>query len=188
MGAALALFAALTVLQTWPLAGAPATLSRNDNGDTILNEWTVAWVQHQVLRDPRHLFDANIFYPEKNTLAFSEHMFTQAVMGLPVRLVGGSPVLVFNLLLLAGFALTGWATCLVVYRVTGDWPAGVLAGTLLSFNAYALTHLPHLQSVHLEFLAPAVFALDRLLVRPRLSAALFLALLLAITILICRPT
>ena len=168
-------FVLLAVLHTWPLASSPAALSRNDNGDTILNEWTIAWVQHQVVRDPRHLFDANIFYPEKNTLAFSEHMFTQAIMGLPARAMGASPVLVFNLLLLAGFAFTGWATCLVVYRVTGDWMAGVLSGTLLSFNAYALTHLPHLQVVHLEFLAPAVLAFDRLLARPRLAAALLLA-------------
>ncbi|HEX7120953.1 MAG TPA: hypothetical protein VF178_01195 [Gemmatimonadaceae bacterium] len=174
-GVALVVFVLLTVLHTWPLATAPATLSRNDNGDTLLNEWTIAWVQHQVVRDPRNLFDANIFYPEKNTLAFSEHMFTQAILGLPLRVAGASPVLVFNLLLLAGFALTGWATCLVVYRVTGDWLAGVLSGTLLAFNAYALTHLPHLQSVHLEFLAPALLAFDRAVRRPGVRVALLLA-------------
>src|SRR5439155_22848227 len=37
---ALALFAGLAVLHTWPLATAPASLSRNNNDDTILNEWT----------------------------------------------------------------------------------------------------------------------------------------------------
>lgn len=174
-GLALAAFVLLTVVQTWPLATAPATLSRNDNGDTLMNEWTIAWVQHQVIHDPRHLFDANIFYPEKNTLAFSEHMFTQAMMGLPVRFAGGSPVLVFNLLLMAGFALSGWATCLVVYRVTGDWMAGALSGTVLSFNAFALTHLPHLQVAHLEFLAPAMLALHAMLHRPGCRAALALA-------------
>src|SRR4051794_14661766 len=79
--AALLLFAAMTVLHTWPLASAPATWSRHDNGDAMLNEWIIAWIAHQIPRAPLHLFDANIFYPEPNALAFSEHMFVQALMG-----------------------------------------------------------------------------------------------------------
>src|SRR5690349_10167566 len=58
-------FTLLAVLHTWPLATAPGRLSRNDNADTILNEWTMAWVAHQLPRHPLHLFDANIFYPEQ---------------------------------------------------------------------------------------------------------------------------
>src|SRR5439155_8879172 len=65
----LALFAALTVVHTWPLASNPAQLSRNDNADTLLNEWTIAWDAHQAVHDPRHLFDANIFYPEDGRYA-----------------------------------------------------------------------------------------------------------------------
>lgn len=62
---------ALAVVHTWPLALAPGRLSRHDNADTMLNEWIVAWVVHQAPRDPAALFDANIFFPERRTLAFS---------------------------------------------------------------------------------------------------------------------
>src|SRR5437868_11161364 len=106
--AALVLFLLLAILHLWPLAIHPGTLSRNDNGDTLLIEWSLAWVAHQLPLDPLHLFDANIFYPARHTLAFSEHLFTLALMGAPLRWLGASPVLVYNLLLLAGFALTGW--------------------------------------------------------------------------------
>ena len=75
---ALALFAGLAVLHTWPLATAPASLSRNNNDDTILNEWTIAWVAHQAVADPAHLFDANIFYPDRRALAYSEHLIVPA--------------------------------------------------------------------------------------------------------------
>jgi hypothetical protein len=78
------LFILLAVVHTWPLASAPATLSRNDTGDTVLHEWTLAWVAHQVVRDPLHLFDANIFYPERTTLAYSDHLFVQAMMTAPI--------------------------------------------------------------------------------------------------------
>src|SRR5215212_2660762 len=106
---ALAIYALLAVLHTWPLASNPAHLSRVDNADYVLNSWAISWVAHQLVRHPRQLFNANIFYPEQRTLAYSEAMIVQGILAMPVRALGGSPVLAFNLVLLAGFALTGWA-------------------------------------------------------------------------------
>ncbi len=174
--ASLTLFILLAVAHTWPLATAPGYLSRNDNGDTVLNEWTIAWVAHQVPRDLLHLFDANIFYPERRTLALSEHLFVPAMMGAPLLWLGASPVLVYNLLLIAGFALTGWAASLVVSRWTGDWVAGLVAGSLMAFNALTLTRLPHLQAQHVEFFPLALLALDNLLRHRRVRDALWLSL------------
>src|ERR1044072_6317531 len=77
----LALFLALAVVHLWSLASAPGTLSRNDNGDFVLHEWIIAWVAHQLLGNPLHLFDTTIFYPERGTLAYSDHLFVQAVLG-----------------------------------------------------------------------------------------------------------
>ena len=169
------LFILLAVVHTWPLASAPATLSRNDTGDTVLHEWTLAWVAHQVVRDPLHLFDANIFYPERTTLAYSDHLFVQAMMTAPILWAGGSPVLAYNLLLIAGLALTGWTTSLVVHRWTGSWLAATLSGSLMAFNAFTLTRLPEVQDLHFEFFPLALLALDRLLTRPRVPSALTLA-------------
>ena len=67
--AAFAGFALLAIVHTWPLAASPATSSRYDNSDAMLNEWAIAWVGHQIVNDPLHLFDANILFPERNTLA-----------------------------------------------------------------------------------------------------------------------
>lgn len=171
----LALFAVLAILHTWPLASAPGRLGRNGQADTQLNAWTMAWVAHQVVHDPAHLFDANIFYPERHTLAFSEHLFVQSMMGAPVRWAGGSPVLVYNLVFIAGMALTSWAMALVMYRWTGSWLAGILSGSLMAFNALTLTRFPHIQIQHLEFLPLALLALDQLLATPRLKHAVSLA-------------
>jgi len=184
-GASLALFVVLAVAHTWPLATAPGTLSRNDNDDTRLHEWTIAWVAHQVVRQPLHLFDANIFYPERDTLAYSDHLFPQAMMAAPLLWAGGSPVLAYNLLLIAGFALTGWTTSLVVHRWTGSWLAGVLSGSLIAFNAFTLTRLPQIQDQHLEFFPLALMALDRVLAEPRVKHALKLAVWFVLQALTC---
>ena len=105
------------IVHTWPLALAPGFHSRNDNGDAQLNEWILAWVEHTLPRDPLHLFQANIFYPSNDVLAFSEPLIVPALLGAPVAWLGGSPVLVFNLLVIAGFALTALAGYVLVLRV-----------------------------------------------------------------------
>jgi len=156
-------FALLAVLHTWPLASDPAHLSRNDNADTLLNEWIVAWVGHQAPRQPLKLFDANIFYPEPRTLAYSEYLMVPSALGAPLQAVGASPVLVYNLLMLAGFTLTGWAGWLLIYRWTGDTWSGLVSGIILAFNAHTLTRLPQLQALHMEFLPLALLGLEQLL-------------------------
>jgi len=82
---------------------------------------------------------------------------------------------VYAVLLIAGFALSGWSMCLVVRSWTGDWTAGIVAGTIFAFNAHVLSRIPHLQAQHVEFLPAALFALDRLLTRPNVRHALALA-------------
>jgi len=177
---ALAAFVLLTIVHTWPLATSPAHLSRNDVGDGLLNTWAIAWVAHQLPRDPVHLFDANIFYPERLTLAYSEAMLVQGVMAMPVLAAGGSPVLAFNLVLMAGLALTGWAFCLLIQRWTGSWAAGYIGGSLAAFNSHVLVRLPHLQTQHVEFIALILFSLDRLVASRRMRDAAWLGLAFAL--------
>jgi hypothetical protein len=178
--ALLALFVAAAVFHTWPLASAPGSLSRHDNADALLNEWALAWVAHQLPRDPLALFHANIFHPERNTLAYSEHLLVQGSLGAPLRAAGLSTTVVHNVVIIAGFALTGWAMALVMRRWTGDWWAAVLGGLLLAFNAHSLTRLAHVQALHVQFLPLALYALDRLLVQPHALRAVGLAVAFAL--------
>ncbi|MEQ1910586.1 MAG: PA14 domain-containing protein [Vicinamibacterales bacterium] len=180
VAALLVLFAALAVIQTWPLASDPGRLSRNDNADTVLNEWALAWVAHQAVTDPVHLFDANIFYPERYTLAYSESMIVQSAMAAPLLWSGASPVLAYNLVLMAGFALNGWAMAYVMRRWTGDSVAAIVAGILFAYNSNILTRLPHMQALHVEFLPLALLALDLVLRRRRPRHAVLLGTMCAL--------
>ncbi|MEO7270736.1 MAG: hypothetical protein ABIX28_00615 [Vicinamibacterales bacterium] len=166
----------LAIVHTWPLATAPGTWSRNDNGDAQLNEWIMAWVAHQLPRAPTRLFAANIFYPAHDTLAFSEPLIVPAVMGAPLAWLGGSPVLVFNLVLILGFALTAWAGTRLVEAWTGDRLAGLLAGSMFAFNTHTLTRLAHIQGIHAWGLPLALLAADRIVTRTWWRDAVWLAL------------
>jgi hypothetical protein len=172
---AAALCLALAVVHTWPLALAPGRYSRNDNGDAQLNEWILAWVERTLPRDPLHLFQANIFYPAKDTLAFSEPLIAPALLGAPIAWLGGSPVLVYNLMVIAGFALSALAGYALVLRWTADRAAALLAGTTFAFNTHTLTRLAHVQGLHLYGLPLALLATDRLLTDGRVRDGLWLA-------------
>jgi hypothetical protein len=170
----------LAILHTWPLATAPGTLSRNDNGDAQLNEWIMAWIAHQLPRAPTRLFSANIFYPAHDTLAFSEPLIAPALMGAPLRWLGASPVLVFNIVLIAGFALTAWAGTTLVQSWTSDRYAGLLTGSMFAFNTHTLARLAHMQGIHTWGLPMALLATDRIVLQARVRDALLLALWMAL--------
>ena len=173
--AALALFAGLTVLHSWPLASDPAGLARLDNNDAQLNTWIIAWVPHALATDPLNLFNAPIFHPERHSLAFSEHMVVPSLLGAPLIWAGVSPVLVYNLLIMLGFTLSGFAMYWVMAAWTGSQWAGLIAGLAYAFNAHVLTRFVHLQAMHVEFFPIALYAFDRLLTHRRVRDGVLLA-------------
>ncbi|MEO8070719.1 MAG: hypothetical protein ABI652_04915 [Acidobacteriota bacterium] len=171
----------LAVLHTWPLAGGLASRSLNYNADAEQGEWTLSWIARMLPRDPRHLFDGNIFAPERATLAYSEPMIVPALMGAPVRWLGGSPVLTYNVVLIVGLALTAWAGWLVAWRWTGAADAALVAGALTAFNAHLLTRLPHVMAAHAWGIPLSLYLADRLVDRPRMRDGALLALVVAAT-------
>ena len=178
LGWATGVFLVLAIIHTWPLVTDLNGLSRNDNADTMLNEWAVSWVAHQLPRDPLRLFDGNIFHPSRYTLAYSEPLIIPGMMGAPLRWLGASPVLTYNVLLLLGFVLTALAMYTVTVSWTGDHLAGILAGALLAFNAHTIARMPQLQAIHAAAFPLALWTFDRLLIHRRTRDAVWLSLCL----------
>jgi len=82
---------AVAALMTWPLVTGLGHLGRTANsGDARVSVWNVAWVAHALLTDPADLFDANIFHPHRNTLAFSEANIVAGAAAVPVWWLTGN--------------------------------------------------------------------------------------------------
>src|SRR5579859_212788 len=106
MTRALALFALLTIVMTWPQARVIGTAA-TPHQDVYFNMWRLEWFAHAVAKQPRSLFDANIFHPEPDTLALSDAMIVEDAVAAPLIWMRLPPVLVHNLLLLAAIAFSG---------------------------------------------------------------------------------
>jgi hypothetical protein len=150
--AAAAVYLALTLVMTWPLARSITRELPADLADPLLNVWIIAWDADHLLRAATgHLgaladyWNANIYYPQPLALAYSEHLTAQALMTLPVHAVAHNPILDYNLAFLSTFFLSALGMFLFVRAATGSPRAAFLAGLAFGFAPYRFSTLPHIQ-------------------------------------------
>src|SRR4051812_43549628 len=86
-------FIGLTLLLTYPQVR-HLDSQIGTHYDALFSTWRLAWIAHQLPRDPAHLLDANIFSPERGTLTFSDAILLPGTLGAPLLWLGAPPVLV----------------------------------------------------------------------------------------------
>jgi hypothetical protein len=180
----LVLFVALTAVMTYPQVFRMSD-GVHDPADPLMVTWVLAWIAHQLPIAPAHIFDANIFYPERNTLAYSETLLVPGLLAAPLSWLGAAPILVYNLVFLSGFALSGVGVALLVRRLTGHAGAAIVAGIVFAFPPYRIDHYAHLQLQQTQCIPLALWAFHRLLDSGRVRDGVLLGLFTAGQMLSC---
>jgi hypothetical protein len=187
IGLSIAIHLVATVVMTWPVGAhlRDATVGYPDAGtvggiDPLWGIWANRWVQHQLLHDPRHLFDANIFYPLDHTLGYSDAMMTNALLTAPVTLLSGDPVLANSLLVLAMFLVAALGMQALVQRLAGNRAAALLCGLGFAFLPFRFAHLRHVHLLGHAWTPWVLLALLTLAERRTWRRAIGFGLLLAI--------
>ncbi len=181
-------YAVLATLTTWPLVLHPSdhVVGHGPREATAaLNIWSMAWVVHQLPRDPVHLFDANSFHPYARTLAFSEHLFVPALLAAPAAAASGNWVLAYNALSLGTLVLAGVAMFALARHLTGDPLAAFGAGALYAFHSWNINELVRIQILSNAWFPLLVLTLLRYFERPRWRTAAAVAVLYALQSLSC---
>ena len=181
----LSLSIAAAVLQTYPLAFKIGHVARTDMTDGRWSIWVVNWVARTLVADPRHLFDANIFYPHTRALAFSEMNLGAGLLGLPVYWLTRNPYTTHNAVLLMSFVLSAVGMYYLCRRLTGDRGAAAVGALAFAFTPYLFSHTAHIQLLLSAGLPFSMLALDRLLERPTFARAMQLALALVLQAIAC---
>jgi hypothetical protein len=117
-------------------------------GDPRLAIWILGWNNHVVLDGAPSLFDANMFHPEPNALALTEHLFGISLFTLPVYAISRNPVLAYNIVWLLSFFLSALSIHVLVWRLLRDHTAALVAGLVYAFCFFKMQHgHAHLQII-----------------------------------------
>lgn len=148
--------------------------------DSLLSLWILSWDLHKFKIGLTGFFDANIFFPYKNTLAYSEHLIGEAIFAFPLSLFIKNTVLVYNIILFGSFVMSGIGMYLLAYRLTQDRSASIIAGIIFAFFPYHYLHLSRLQLLMMQWIPFTFLFLHRFLDEPNhkniIMASLFLSL------------
>jgi hypothetical protein len=176
---------ALAIVMTWPLVTGFTRLGRTTTMDGLYSIWNISWVAHAIVSDPLHVLDANIFYPHRRALTFSEANILGGLIAVPAWWLTGNPYAAHNSALLFAFSTTLIGTWLLAWRLSGSRAAAAVAAILFAFCPYFFSHSAHIQLLMGGGIPLAMLALHRLVDAPSPGRGLVLGLTLGAQALAC---
>jgi hypothetical protein len=127
------LYASLTAVLAYPLTVYPGSRVIPLGADTHYYLWALGWDVHALVTQPLSIFDANIFYPYRHTLAYSENIIGSAVIAAPFIWLTGNLLLGLNAVSLISLVLCGVGTYVLARRLRLSVPAAIVAGIVFAF-------------------------------------------------------
>ncbi|MCP3912279.1 MAG: hypothetical protein GY713_15145 [Actinomycetia bacterium] len=161
-----ALFIALPLLVNHPSWSEFSGSVPSNLGDPALVIWILEWDWHALTTDPGGLFDAPVFWPAENTLAYTENLLPLAPIYGTFSAVTGNWTLSLNLLLLTLSSISLAGTWLLVHWLSGRRDLALLAAVIYTFSSYSLGQTGHPQLQALGFVPLGFWALFRVIDEP----------------------
>ena len=177
--------AVLTAVFTYPIAFKVGRVGRIDNGDGRWSIWNVAWVARALAVDPLHVFDANIFYPHRGTLAYSENNLGAGALAAPVYLATRNPYAAHNSAVLLSFILTATGMYYLVRYLTHDRRAAAMSAIWFAFCPFIFARTAHIQLLMTAGLPFVMLAFHRIADRPTPGRGAALGVAMAAQALCC---
>lgn len=146
-------------------------------GDELFIAWTQNWIMHSVLTgNIGGVFNANLYYPFANTLAYSDlHLVSALLSIIPTQLIN-EPIVSVNTTLISSLVFLGFSVYLLVYYLTRDFYASLLSGALILFSPAISGYYVHVQMLAVEWI-PISLLFFIIFIKTGRSRFLFLSLL-----------
>jgi hypothetical protein len=172
-------FGALAVAFTYPMSLHLASLSRTDSADGQFSIWNVAWVAHALITQPRHLLDANIFYPRPHTLVYSETNIAAGTLAVPAYWFTRNAYVAHNFVLVLSFVLGAMSMYYLMRYLVGDRRAAIVAAIVFAFTPHLFAHLQHVQLLMTAGIPLALLSFHRLADSPTKGRGVTLGVVMA---------
>src|SRR5947209_18782562 len=150
----------LSIVMNWPLPARLGSHIGEDLGDPVRTAWQIAWEGHALLHSPGQLYQANAFWPLRNSFAFSDSLLGY----LPAAVVGSgahAALVRYNLLFLFTYALCFVGAYLLARELGVRRLAALVAGGAFAYAPFRLTQNGHLHVISSGGIPLALFLLLR---------------------------
>jgi hypothetical protein len=150
----------LALAMHWPL---PLHIGRDvarDLGDPLPQAWQVAWDGHALLHQPLDFFQANVFWPLRNSLAFSDALVGYA----PAGVIGSGPhaaIVRYDVLFLFAYALAFLGAYLLARELGAGRVGAFVAGAAFAYAPWRLEQDGHLHVLSSGGIPLSLFLLVR---------------------------
>ncbi|HXG90042.1 MAG TPA: hypothetical protein VNJ02_17070 [Vicinamibacterales bacterium] len=175
----------LTIALTYPVAFRLDRTGRINTDDGRWSIWVVSWVAHALTTDPLKLYHANIFYPHRYALAFSEANIGAGALAAPVWAATRNPYTTHNVVFLLTFIIAFCGAYYLSLYLSGSKSAAAVAGVLFAFCPYMFARTAHVQLLFIGLLPFCMLAFHRLVDAPSIARSIVLGVLLWATALSC---
>lgn len=150
----------LAVIMTWPTLRYPAYTIPEDVWDPTLEAWMVSWGGHVVSTDITNLWNANAFFPEKYSYAF-----TDTLLGyFPIGMIGSgftAALVRYNILYVLLHALAFFGAYALCRQLGAEKIGSAVAGAAFAYAPWRLAQGGHMHVLSTGGIALALAMLAR---------------------------
>ncbi|GIH08953.1 hypothetical protein Rhe02_70200 [Rhizocola hellebori] len=133
----------LAAIMTWPTLRYPAYQIPQDIWDPTLEAWMISWGGHAMLTDPSNLWNANAFFP--NTYSYA---FTDTLLGyFPLGMIGSgftAAVVRYNIIFVLLHALAFFGAYMLVRQLGSGKTGAAVAGAAFAYAPWRLAQGGHM--------------------------------------------
>ncbi|MFQ5647416.1 MAG: hypothetical protein ACE5GM_10835 [bacterium] len=149
----LAFFTLLTIVYTFPLIINIGKLLPGPPEDNMAYLWNFWWVKKAVFQSALSPFFTHyLYYPTGVSLVYQDFTYFNLLLALPLSLVFNDAV-AYNLPLILSYLFAALAMYALVWHLTEDKWAAVVAGTVFAFCPYHIEQFDHhLGLANIQFL------------------------------------
>ena len=162
----------LVPLMTWPLIGQLGHNIPGSLGDAWMHLWTFGWVKEAIQGKHALFYSDALYYPNGVSLVFHNIAWLNIVLWLPLQALLNEGA-AYTLVYMAILAFNGCATYLFAREVGLREAAAFVAGLIVAFWPYTLSHHDHPNLIFLGWIPISMLFLRRTLLQGRRRDALW---------------
>ncbi len=154
----------------------------SDGGDAMFNAWTLARNHHCILlQDCPKYSNGNIYFPNKDSMLYSETQLSAGLLTLPLHFIDKNPIFAYNVWTIFSMFFSGFFMYLLAKRLSNNSEAvSIIAGLIFEFAPIKMTALGHLQNLSIFYLPLIILIILKVIERKNIKKTHILSLLIVL--------